>query len=37
MQKILYVYQEQEQKVTNIEIMKIHLMFEKKIVEGRNY
>ena len=35
MPKIPYVYQKQEQKLTNIHVMKIHLKYEVKIVEGR--
>ena len=36
MPKIPYVYQKQEQKLTNIHVMKIHLKYEvKKNVEGR--
>ena len=36
MPKFPYVYQKQEQKITNILIMKIHLEYDvKKNVEGR--
>ena len=31
----LYVYQKQEQKLTNIHVMKIHLKYEVKNVEGQ--
>ena len=38
MPKILYVYQKQEQKITNIHLMKINFKYEvKKNVEGRIY
>ena len=36
MPKIFYVFQKQEQKLTNIHVMKIYLMYEVKNVEERN-
>ena len=35
MPKIPYVYQKQEQNLTNIHVMKIHLKYEVKNFEGR--
>ena len=37
MPKIPYVHQKQEQKFTNIHVIKIHLKYEVKNVEGRIY
>ena len=37
MSETLFVYQKEKQKIINVHVMKIHLKYEVKNVEGRIY